>query len=131
MSVRSDQRQSPRVPIACRVRLVSDDRIIAYPHARNLSLGGILVDGPGRLPVGSACGVAILLANAAAGQRVVARGTVVRSDARGLAVAFSKALDLDSERALRNLIQSLALAADWDPESDPEAPGDGPSSGSG
>ena len=123
MPTSPNQRLSPRVPIDCRVRLVADDRIIAYPYALNLGMGGIFVDGPDRLPLGSACGVAILLANAAAGQRVVARGTVVRSDARGMAIAFSKALDPESERALGNLVRSLALPADWDPESDPEAPG--------
>ena len=117
-----NQRLSSRVPIDCRVRLVAEDRIIAYPHALNLGMGGILVDGPDRLPLGSACGVAILLSNAAAGQRVVARGTVVRSDARGMATAFSKALDPESERALGGLVNALARAVDWDPASDPEAP---------
>lgn len=117
-----DQRQFPRIPIACRVKLVAEDRIIAYPHAVNLGMGGILLDGPDRLPVGSACGVAILISNGAAGQRVVARGTVVRSDARGMAIAFSKALDPESERALGNLIRSLTVAADWDPASDAAPP---------
>ncbi len=108
----SDQRQFRRVPISYQVKLVAEDRIIAYPFAINLSLGGILVGGTERLPVGSQCGVAILLTTGEPGRRVVARGTVVRSDAKGMAIAFSKTLDPGSEEALRALIQSLSLDAD-------------------
>ena len=81
-------------------------------------VGGILLSGPGRLPVGSHCGVAILLADGGTGQRIVTRATVIRSDARGMAIAFSRALDRNSEDSLRALIHSL------DPE--PEGPGQEP-----
>ena len=107
-----EKRQFRRIPIAYQVKLVADDRIIAYPFAIDLSMGGILVGGSERLPVGSQCGVAILLTNSEPGRRVVARGTVVRSDDQGMAIAFSKALDPGSEAALRTLIQSLAPGAD-------------------
>lgn len=107
-----ERRQFRRVPIAYRVKLVAEDRIIGYPSAIDLSMGGILVGGRERLPLGSACGVAILVAEGEPGQRIVARGTVVRSDARGMAIAFSKALDRASEEALRALLQSLAPGAD-------------------
>lgn len=103
-----EKRQFRRIPIAYQVKLVAEDRIIAYPFAIDLSMGGILVGGPERLPVGSQCGVAILLPLGEHGRRVVARGTVVRSDAQGTAIAFSKALDPGSEEALRTLIESLS-----------------------
>jgi glycosyltransferase involved in cell wall biosynthesis len=107
MSPTPEQRQSRRVPIAYKVKLVAEDQMITYPTALNLSMGGILLSGPGRLPEGSHCGVAILLADGGTGRRIVARGTVVRNDAQGMAIAFSKALDRHSEDSLRALIHSL------------------------
>jgi len=112
MTTPPERRQFRRVPITYRVKLVAADRIIAYASAIDLSMGGILVGGHEHLPLGSSCGVAILLTEGEAGQRVVAWGTVVRSDARGMAIAFSKALDRASEEALRALLQSLAPGAD-------------------
>lgn len=107
MNPHPENRQFRRLPIAYQVKLVAEDRIIAYPSALDLSMGGILVGGREQLPVGSQCGVVILLADGEAGRRVVARGTVVRSDTRGTAIAFSKALDANSEDSLRILIRSL------------------------
>lgn len=112
MTKKADSRQYQRVPITYQVKLVVDDRIIAYPQAINLSLGGILLGGPELLEVGSQCGVAILLANGDAGGRVVARGTVVRNDERGMAIAFSKALDKGSLASLQELIDSLGDSPD-------------------
>ena len=118
MKPSTEQRKFRRIPIAYQVKLVAEDQMITFQTALNLSMGGILLSGPGRLPVGSHCGVAILLADGGAGRRVVARGTVVRSDAQGMAIAFSKALDRPSEDSLRELIHSLG------PE--PEGPGQEP-----
>jgi len=102
-------RQHRRIPIAYQVKLVADDRIIAYPKAINLSLGGILVKGRDHLPVGTSCGVAILLAPGETSRRVVARGTVIRNDEQGMAIAFSKALDASSEASLRHLLEALGM----------------------
>ena len=112
MTTEQEARQFRRVPIGYQVKLVADDRIIAYPRAINLSMGGILLDGPAQLPIGSHCGVAILFASVEAGRRVVARGTVVRTDRQGMAIAFSRALDPESEDSLRRLIHSLAPGAE-------------------
>jgi hypothetical protein len=105
-------RQYRRIPIAYQVKVIADDRIIVYSKAVNLSLGGILVNGPDQLPVGSHCGVAILLVEGEPGRRVVARGTVVRADQQGMAIAFSKTLDPESEKSLRWLIHSLSPGAE-------------------
>jgi len=107
MTTTSEHRQHRRVPISYHVKLVVDDRIIAYPRALNLSMGGILLKSRELLPVGSECGVAILLAQGGPGRRVVARGTVVRIDQEGMAIAFTKALDPSSEASLRHLIELL------------------------
>jgi hypothetical protein len=112
MTAPPDGRHYRRISVAYHVKVVADDRIIAFPMAINLSMGGILVGGRERLPVGSHCGVAILIKEAVAGKRIVARGTVVRVDQRGMAIAFSKALDAISEEALRDLIRSLSPGAE-------------------
>jgi len=112
LSPPQEARHFRRLPIGYQVKLVAEDRIIAYPRAVNLSMGGILLSGPAHLPVGSHCGVAILFASADAGRRVVARGTVVRTDGQGMAIAFSRALDPASEDALRRLIHSLEPGAE-------------------
>ena len=112
MNPSTEQRQSRRVPIAYQVKLVAEDQMITFSTALNLSMGGILLSGPGRLPVGSHCGVAILLADGGTGRRIVTRGTVVRSDAQGLAIAFSKALDRHSEDSLRALLHSMDPGAE-------------------
>jgi hypothetical protein len=104
MTPPSEQRRYPRFPIAYKVKLVVDDRIIVYPTAIDLSMGGILVGGPDQVPVGTLCGIAILLGD---GRNVVARGTVVRSDGRGMAIHFAKALEPASEEALLSLIRSI------------------------
>ncbi|GLH66716.1 PilZ domain-containing protein [Geothrix edaphica] len=124
MATPSERRRFRRVPITYRVKLVVEDRIIAYPTAIDISMGSILLGGTERLPLGSPCGVAILLAEGESGQRVVARGTVVRSDSRGMAVAFSKSLDADSENALRALIHSLSPGAEGVVEPEPGPAGD-------
>lgn len=108
----SEERHYRRIPVAYQVKVVAEDRSIAYPEALNLSMGGILVSGRDQLPVGSHCGVAILLAPGELGRRIVARGTVVRTDQQGMAIAFSKALDPESEESLRGLIRSLAPGAE-------------------
>ncbi len=120
-----EHRRYARFPIAYEVKLIVEDRIIAYPMAIDLSLGGIRLDGGGNgLAVGTACGVAILLED---GRNVVARGVVVRVDAQGVAIDFSKALEAASERALLGLLQSLGpgTLAPGRAASDPEAALDG------
>jgi hypothetical protein len=112
MSLPPEARQYRRVPIGYQVKVVADDRIIVYSKAINLSLGGILVNGKDQLPVGSHCGVAILLVDGEPGRRVVARGTVVRTDQQGMAIAFSKALDPESEQSLRWLLHTLSPGAE-------------------
>lgn len=112
----SESRQFPRFPISYQVKLVVEDRIIAFSSAVDLSLGGILVSGDHHLAIGTECGVAILLGKGEPGRRVVTRGTVVRVDARGTALAFLKVLDASSEDSLRTLIGSLSTGAAPSPE---------------
>jgi hypothetical protein len=112
MTLPPEERQYRRIPIAYQVKVIAENRMIVYPAAVNLSMGGLLVRGPEHLPVGTPCGVAILFGKGEPGRRVVARGTVARSDAQGMAIAFSRALDATSEDSLRMLIRSLDPGAE-------------------
>ncbi|HJW72472.1 MAG TPA: PilZ domain-containing protein [Geothrix sp.] len=118
----SESRQFPRFPISYQVKLVVEDRIIAFSSAIDLSMGGILVSGDHHLNIGTECGVAILLGKGEPGRRVVTRGTVVRVDTRGTALAFSRTLDASSADSLRTLIGSLTSGVE--PELEPIKPPD-------
>lgn len=106
----AEHRGSPRIPISYQVKLVVDDQIIAFRSALDLSLGGLLLGGNGQIPVGTECGIAILLGSQEPGRRVVTRGTVVRVDGRGTAIAFNRDLDPAGQESLRLLIDSLSRA---------------------
>lgn len=106
MTLSLEHRAFPRVPIGFRVKVVTDDQMIAYASALNVSLGGLLVEPTPGLPVGLSCGIAIFLMDQETGKRIVARGIVVRSDARGTAVQFTKPLDKVSREHLEALVHS-------------------------
>ena len=102
----TEHRSSPRIPIGYRVKVVTDDQMIAYASALNVGLGGLLLEPTPSLPVGRPCGVAIFLMDLETGKRIVARGIVVRSDAQGTAIQFTKALEQTSRELLETLIHS-------------------------
>lgn len=102
-----DHRAFPRVPIGYRVKIVTDEEMISYAAARNVSLGGLLFEPTPALKVGHPCGIAILLTAQDTGKRIVARGQIVRSDALGTAVQFTRPLDPASLTLLESLVQSL------------------------
>ena len=102
-----EHRAFPRIPIGYQVKVVTDDQMLTFASARNVSRGGLLVEPTPCLRVGSACGVAILLKDRESGKRIVARGIVVRTDALGTALQFTQALDEGSRSLLDLLIRSL------------------------
>ncbi|HEX9080705.1 MAG TPA: PilZ domain-containing protein [Holophagaceae bacterium] len=108
MTSPSHERAFPRVPIGYRVKLITDDQMITFASARNVSLGGILVDPTPSLPLGRSCGVAIFLLDQESGKRLVARGIVIRNDALGTAIQFTQPLDGSSQTLLEALIRSLS-----------------------
>lgn len=106
MTVISNQRAFPRVPIGFRVKLVTDEQMIAFASALNVSLGGLLVEPTPSLALGRTLGVAIFLLDHESGKRIVARGTVVRNDAFGTAIQFNQPLDPGSRTLLEALVHS-------------------------
>ena len=107
MSETRQQRAHPRVPIGYRVKVVTDDALITFASARNISLGGLLLEPTPALPLACTCGVAIFLMEHEAGKRIVARGIVVRSDGGGTAIRFTKELDATSRDHLEALLDSM------------------------
>jgi hypothetical protein len=102
----TEHRASSRVPIGYQVKVVTDDQMIAYASALNVGLGGLLLEPTPALPVGRPCGIAIFLMDSETGKRIVARGVVVRSDAAGTAIQFTKALEAESRALMEALIHS-------------------------
>ena len=92
MSPMNDQRASKRVPFRQQVKVVSVGRMVAYAMATNIGMGGVLLSAS-PLPVGSQCQVAIPVPGGSELERIVAEGTVVRNDASGTAVRFTKTLE--------------------------------------
>jgi len=93
MNLPTHLRASERIPIGHRVKVVPKGRTAALAFAVNISLGGMLLGAAAPpLPVGTTCEVAILVPGTKLGQAVKATGTVVRSDAHGLAIRFAQAL---------------------------------------
>jgi hypothetical protein len=90
MKTSAEHRSSDRVPIANRVKVMSNGKIVAYLVAINLSMGGILLSAQPNLRVGSSYDVAIQ--NGVEGAGVLAKGVVVRNDDHGTAVQFASQL---------------------------------------
>lgn len=103
----ANQRTAPRVPIGYRIKVITDDEMVAFSSALNISAGGLLVAPMASLPVGGRCGVVIFLLDGELGKRVVAKGTVIRTDELGTAIQFLPGLNPESREALDTLIASL------------------------
>lgn len=102
----SETRLHPRVPIGFRVKIVTEDHLITFGSACNLSEGGILLRFTPELAPGRECGIAIFLLDQEVGERIIARGRVTRSDASGTALQFTRPLDGTSHRLLATLLLS-------------------------
>lgn len=93
MNASKDLRASERIPIDNRVQVRAKGRMASYALAINISMGGLLLSAAPSLPVGSPCELAIFLSENLEGKKILAEGTVVRSDANGTAIMFATALD--------------------------------------
>ena len=107
MNLVRNLRTAVRIPISYQIKVVTDDEMVAFSSALNISSGGVLLAQIPGLPVGGRCGVVIFLLDGELGRRVVASGMVVRSDDRGTAIQFHKGLNPESADALETLLASL------------------------
>ena len=99
-----ERRHFYRVSPHMDVRLEPDGRGAISGHIENVSLQGILVACGASLPTGSTCRVHISLGVAEEAASIRGRATIVRMEARGLAMQFTELDDPESYRHLRNLV---------------------------
>lgn len=96
MNGSKDQRTFERIPFHEKVKVVSKGRMVAYAMAINIGMGGALLSAAPPLPVGSQCRLAIPVPGGEGIERIVAEGTVVRSDSGGTAIRFLSTLERSS-----------------------------------
>lgn len=104
MDKAANQRKFTRVPIGYRVKVMAEERTIVCPSAINLSMNGILVRAPEGLPLGTSCYIIIFVLEEGVETKILAWGTVVRENAEGMAIRFSKILGQQGSNQLRNLV---------------------------
>ena len=100
------QRQFTRVPIGYRLKIMAEERSLTCPSAVNISMNGILVRTPERLPLGTSCYIVIFVLTEGVETKVLAWGTVVREDPEGLAIRFAQILGKEGPERLRDLVLS-------------------------
>ena len=100
----ANKREFTRVETTMEVELVADTVRIQSSLTRDVSLKGIFIVTPDRLPVGTACEIHIYLGGKDSGCEVRATGRVVRTVEEGLGVEFTEIRGLESFDHLRNLI---------------------------
>ena len=104
MEILPNQRKFTRVPIGYRVKVMSEEITISCASAINISINGILVEASEPLLRGTSCSVIIFVLEEGLEIKIMALGTVVRNNANGLAIRFSKILGKDGREQLQNLI---------------------------
>jgi hypothetical protein len=99
-----EKRRFMRVPFNTEVEIQANDHTIRSTKGINISLSGLRMsieqDAP---PVGASCQVKITLSMSEHRVAIDAKGNVIRSDPRHVAIRFTE-LDLDSYHHLRQLI---------------------------
>lgn len=100
VSTSTNEREFDRLPVQNKVKVIGKGRMGMYAIAINMSLGGVLLSATPALPVGSRCDVTLFDGGE---HSILAKGTVVRSNAEGTAIRFVSTLAEDHLKALVNL----------------------------
>lgn len=100
MTQHDEFRACRRIPFAKQLQVISRGKAASYAMALNISLGGLLLSAAPSLPVGSSCKLAIPPEGDGRGERLLLEGTVIRSDAKGVAVRFDRQLEETWLRAI-------------------------------
>jgi hypothetical protein len=101
-SEHSNQREFTRVLVAARTLIKAGNVSLSAAQAHSLSMKGMSILSPERLPVGTECELTIVLVEGEVEIQVL--GTVVVHLADGMAFLFTKILGLESFEHLRNLV---------------------------
>jgi len=98
----SKQREFTRVPIRVRAEVRGGGLHITSSATQTISLKGMLVVCPERLPEGTACQITLFLGDGEI--QIQAEGAVVRCYPEGIAFQFTRIMGLESFEHLRNLV---------------------------
>ena len=101
-SEHSNQREFTRVLVAARTLVRAGGATLSAAQAHSLSMKGMSILSPERLPVGTECELTIILVEGEVEIQVL--GTVVVHLADGMAFLFTKILGLESFEHLRNMV---------------------------
>jgi hypothetical protein len=101
-SEHSNQREFTRVLVAARTLIKAGNVSLSAAQAHSLSMKGMSILSPERLPVGTECELTIILVEGEVEIQVL--GTVVVHLADGMAFLFTKILGLESFEHLRNMV---------------------------
>ena len=96
-------REFARSSVRFEVDVIAGDSGIETARTRDVSMKGIFVITPHRVPVGAPCRIRIRIGDPAEPTWVEADGAVVRADDEGFAVEFEE-MDASSFEHLRNLV---------------------------
>ncbi len=102
-----NQRTFERVPFSQKIKVMSMGRMVAYTMAINLGMGGVLLKAANPLPIGRKLRLDIPATGFGGGGRIVAEGTVIRSDPAGMAVQFLNPLEPAGFEALLGQVAGL------------------------
>ena len=98
----SNQREFTRVEVSVRTEVRAGGKTIAGAPSHSISMKGMSIQTPERLPVGTEGEIRLILVDGDAEIRV--QGSVVALLADGMAFLFTKVLGLESYEHLRNLV---------------------------
>lgn len=105
MARSDDSRRGGRIRMMKRVQVFSKGLATSSALVLNIGLGGTFLQASPALSVGSQCKLAIPPEGETSGEGILVEGTVIRSDARGMAVRFVHELE-------RPTLEALARQAD-------------------
>ena len=117
MGTRSNRRAFTHIPIAFRVKILTEDATLASSTALNLSLGGLLVQTSRPLPLGTPCHVVLFVLEDGQEQKILAEGIVVREAADAVAIRFTRLMGDES----RSRLERLVLHRSPDPQQEQRA----------
>ncbi len=107
----TNKRGYTRVHAGVHARLKTSTSVLVEGHVQNLSLKGLYMTGYARLPVGTDCGVTLVLNGSEQLPPIELSGIVTRMDEGGVGIEFT-GVDVDSLEPLRNLVMYNAEDAD-------------------
>jgi hypothetical protein len=98
----TNSREFTRVEVSVRTEVKGGGKTISEAPTHSISMKGISIQTPERLPAGTECEVKLILVDGDV--EIKAMGTVLKDLPDGMVLQFSKLLGLDSYEHLRNLV---------------------------